>query len=272
MKTCLIEGCEKRVHARGWCSMHYWRWKHYGDVNYERAQESSECKIEDCDKPRDRRGFCTHHYTQDWKYGNPLHNGREKQTVCKIESCDEPRSEKISTLILCEDHLKEYWAERKPRSYQNRKEVEIRETLERRETDPQAYLQYMKEYGERPKVKARRLEREQQRRIEDPSKHRSKSRRRGHLRRGTPGTYTPEQLQDRIDFYGRRCYLCGCDWDALPCKADAKPKERWKTIDHVIPCNKGGTGWPANLRPACNVCNSIKHDADLDSLDTTFAQ
>lgn len=31
MATCSIEGCEDEVLARGWCGLHYRRWKRYGD-------------------------------------------------------------------------------------------------------------------------------------------------------------------------------------------------------------------------------------------------
>jgi 5-methylcytosine-specific restriction endonuclease McrA len=90
-------------------------------------------------------------------------------------------------------------------------------------------------------------------------KVRSIQRRQNHLRRGVCGSYTDKQLNARIDFYGGRCYLCGCDWRALPTKANAAPGERYKTIDHVIPVSKGGSSWPANLRPFCNACNSSKN-------------
>jgi hypothetical protein len=33
MKKCSIEGCEKAVLGRGWCAMHYRRWKKHGDPN-----------------------------------------------------------------------------------------------------------------------------------------------------------------------------------------------------------------------------------------------
>lgn len=33
MKVCSIEGCEKVSRARGWCNMHYLRWRAHGDPN-----------------------------------------------------------------------------------------------------------------------------------------------------------------------------------------------------------------------------------------------
>lgn len=31
--TCSISGCAKSRYARGWCSMHYWRWHRHGDTS-----------------------------------------------------------------------------------------------------------------------------------------------------------------------------------------------------------------------------------------------
>lgn len=31
MKQCSLDGCEKRHYARGWCDMHYRRWRAHGD-------------------------------------------------------------------------------------------------------------------------------------------------------------------------------------------------------------------------------------------------
>jgi 5-methylcytosine-specific restriction endonuclease McrA len=58
------------------------------------------------------------------------------------------------------------------------------------------------------------------------------------------GETTPEQLQSRIDYYGGCCWVC------------SKPYE---AIDHVIPLTRGGTNWPANLRPICKHHNSRKN-------------
>jgi 5-methylcytosine-specific restriction endonuclease McrA len=51
-------------------------------------------------------------------------------------------------------------------------------------------------------------------------------------------------IQARIDFYGGLCWICR----AAP----------YEAIDHVKPISRGGSKWPANLRPACTPCNSRK--------------
>ena len=70
-----------------------------------------------------------------------------------------------------------------------------------------------------------------------------------------PGFCTPDQWQARWDLYGGKCYLRldGCTINAT-------------AIDHVVPLSKGGTNWPANLRPICNHCNSVKSDRSLKQL------
>jgi 5-methylcytosine-specific restriction endonuclease McrA len=58
------------------------------------------------------------------------------------------------------------------------------------------------------------------------------------------GTATPSQIAARVSFYGGRCAYCGGPYEHL---------------DHVIPLARGGSNWPANLRPACGPCNLSKH-------------
>lgn len=61
---------------------------------------------------------------------------------------------------------------------------------------------------------------------------------------GAPGRATPAQIAARIEVYGDRCYIC---------------RAPWQHLDHVIPLSRGGSNWPANLRPACARCNLTKH-------------
>jgi len=37
-RTCSIDGCAKPSRCRGWCKMHYWRWKRRGDPRKGRPQ------------------------------------------------------------------------------------------------------------------------------------------------------------------------------------------------------------------------------------------
>lgn len=64
-------------------------------------------------------------------------------------------------------------------------------------------------------------------------------------RKNATGIATLEQIEARVAYWGWRCWICGRPYEA---------------IDHVIPIAKGGTHWPANLRPICSKCNSRKRD------------
>lgn len=57
------------------------------------------------------------------------------------------------------------------------------------------------------------------------------------------GLCTASSREARWNLYGGLCYLCG------------RPAE---AMDHVIPLSRGGTNWPANIRPICKECNSKK--------------
>jgi 5-methylcytosine-specific restriction endonuclease McrA len=70
-------------------------------------------------------------------------------------------------------------------------------------------------------------------------------------KRSAKGTATAEQIAARIAMWGGRCYLCG---------------DQATTLDHVIPLVRGGTNWPANLRPACWPCNLGKGRRSLASV------
>ncbi len=57
------------------------------------------------------------------------------------------------------------------------------------------------------------------------------------------GHATDEQIKARVEFFGGVCSYCGGPYEHL---------------DHAISVSRGGTNWPANLRPACERCNLSK--------------
>lgn len=63
--------------------------------------------------------------------------------------------------------------------------------------------------------------------------------------RNAPGHASASQIAARWAYYGDRCWMC---------TAPATD------TDHVKPLARGGSNWPANLRPACSTCNRSKSD------------
>lgn len=55
--------------------------------------------------------------------------------------------------------------------------------------------------------------------------------------------FTPEQLRQRMAYWGNRCWICQGPHEA---------------VDHVKPLTKGGPHMLANLRPICRSCNARK--------------
>jgi 5-methylcytosine-specific restriction endonuclease McrA len=76
-----------------------------------------------------------------------------------------------------------------------------------------------------------------------PEVYRASRLRRKARKANAAGTATTAQVEARIAYYGHRCWMCGGPFEH---------------VDHVIPLARGGTNWPANLRPACATCNLKK--------------
>jgi hypothetical protein len=60
-KICKVEGCAEKATSRGWCSMHYWRWKRYGDPLVKRYGLTPICTVDGCEKPHCAKGLCAMH-------------------------------------------------------------------------------------------------------------------------------------------------------------------------------------------------------------------
>ncbi len=166
---------------------------------------------------------------------------QDKRKPCKL--CPEPRR-------LGKGYCDKHYLARKRRwdreSYRRHKESRLVRERERRQLLEVKARKALTDKAYRPRWRAEHNE------VAKAAYRRDRHRRRA-MEVEAPGHFTEEQWQARLAFYGWRCWLCGCDWDALP--------SFHKTIDHVIPLSRGGSNWPANLRPACKSCNSIKKAA-----------
>lgn len=83
-------------------------------------------------------------------------------------------------------------------------------------------------------------------RVEKPKKKVVHKRQRRHerLKNAPGGPYDPIRYVDRVEYYGFQCAYCTV--------------EPATTLDHCIPVSRGGSNWPANIRPACASCNTEK--------------
>lgn len=80
-------------------------------------------------------------------------------------------------------------------------------------------------------------------------RYRLREQRRRAREAGAAGRRTVAQTEARFAFYGNRCAYCRAEGDLV--------------VEHVIPLARGGSEWPANIRPACIVCNTDKGVATL---------
>jgi len=110
-----------------------------------------------------------------------------------------------------------------------------------READPEKVLAIQKAWREANRGKERA--RHKKYREANPEKRCATAALRRARKNGAAGQATAEQRAARWEVFGGKCYICGAPAEA---------------IDHVVPLARGGSNWPANLRPICNRCNSTK--------------
>jgi 5-methylcytosine-specific restriction endonuclease McrA len=231
MIKCSVDGCENTKKTKGYCSMHYARWRRHGDPNKVlniRSVIKGSNKI--CNVCNENKPLTEFHKGSGAGGCN---------SYCK--SCQKQyRQQYVSEN---RDKVNEY-----KRKWQNerykKKKTEIR--------------QYKKDWRKKnlDKEKARvnewkKKNREKVRESEKTYRQMNKYKVKiynyvSHARMNdADGDCNAKQLEARIAFYGWRCWIC---------------KDDFQQVDHVKPINKGGSNFPANLRPICTSCNSSKQD------------
>lgn len=87
--TCAEETCDRKVRTRGWCSMHYQRWRTTG-TTAARPPAPKVCTEDGCTAKVIGRGWCSTHYARWWRSQQPPKPVRVRPTVCSIEDCPDP--------------------------------------------------------------------------------------------------------------------------------------------------------------------------------------
>lgn len=70
---CLVKNCKMPFLAKGYCMLHYSKFKKYGDPLYVATVINKKCSIEGCLNTYDGKGYCGMHYMRVKRYGNPNH-------------------------------------------------------------------------------------------------------------------------------------------------------------------------------------------------------
>lgn len=68
--VCSIEGCGKSVNARGWCGMHYYRFRQHGDPLAVEVRTRATCVETGCDSEAWAQGLCSKHLTRQRRHGS----------------------------------------------------------------------------------------------------------------------------------------------------------------------------------------------------------
>jgi hypothetical protein len=69
---CSITDCERPVNARGWCSMHYYRWRMHGDPHTVQVRVRADCRADGCGKSAWAQGLCPMHLSRWKRHGSLL--------------------------------------------------------------------------------------------------------------------------------------------------------------------------------------------------------
>jgi hypothetical protein len=59
--ACKIEGCKRPYRAKGYCNVHYKKWRQgeFGKTRYK------QCKMEGCAKRRHQQAYCEEHFNSE---------------------------------------------------------------------------------------------------------------------------------------------------------------------------------------------------------------
>lgn len=230
--TCKIDRCDGPIHSLGMCIKHYRRHTRHGDpmVNKKFAtgidgvKRQQPCEVDGCDQTVYIKAWCRSHYTRwqrtrDVRADIPLQRHPEGPRPCAEEGCGEETSSGSWCTAHRTKRATDRWRDKRHQL---------------RELDPDGYREFID----------RSVERARQWRKKNPERNKTLELRKRAKRAAAPRIpFTGKQLAQRMAYWGNRCWMCHGPFEV---------------VDHVKPIVAGGWHALANLRPACDSCNSSK--------------
>lgn len=102
--TCSIATCKKEATAsRGWCWLHYNRWRRNGDPLATFVQQP--CSVANCNSGSRVAGMCDKHYRRVKRHGDPLREKPVYEPTCMAANCQRSTHQ----AGLCGEHYYIRW-------------------------------------------------------------------------------------------------------------------------------------------------------------------
>lgn len=77
-KACEVDGCDRKVYAKGLCSRHYQKLRKYGNPTEDRTgnigqyeRPDRRCSLDGCDRKHYGNGYCERHWIRWKNHGDP---------------------------------------------------------------------------------------------------------------------------------------------------------------------------------------------------------
>ncbi|MDE1814796.1 MAG: hypothetical protein KGI05_09085 [Thaumarchaeota archaeon] len=87
MNICKAENCNRESYRQGYCSLHVYRFRRYGDPNITKYITNNKCVIEGCNDKYCAGGYCAKHYQRFKKYGDPMKRYIPEIKICQVNGC-----------------------------------------------------------------------------------------------------------------------------------------------------------------------------------------
>jgi hypothetical protein len=89
--SCQAPGCTRIHRAKGYCTLHYQRWRKHGHVMDTRSPRPDHCQAPGCKSKRvAAHGLCPRHYQQLRRHGRltPERENMKNGGPCQFRGCD----------------------------------------------------------------------------------------------------------------------------------------------------------------------------------------